>query len=249
MDLNLDWIGDEEGRELVNRFQEAYMSGFLPFFDVDDFETIIDFYLDGNKIDEAGIAINIAMEQHPSATGFSVRYARYLGGKREYYEALELLNNIELIEMANADVYVCKAEIYSLMNKHEMAIEEYKKALEFTENKEDLLSSIAFEYENKGDYLNAIKYLKIAIDENPETEHLLHELSFFYEITSKEEDAIEYFNHYVDKNPYSKLAWFNLGVFYNSMELYEKAIESYEFVIAIDEAFASAYFNIGNSYS
>lgn len=249
MDYNLDWIGDEEAKELIGRYMEANEAGFQPFFDVDEFELIIDYFLDGNKIDEAGMAIEMALDQHPASTGFSIRNARYLGLNKQFYEALELLNNIGLIEIANVDVFLNKAEIYSLMNKHEMAIEEYKKALDFAEDKEEIYSSISYEYENNGDYKNAIKYLKLALNENPESETLLHELSFFYEITGMEEDAVEFFNEYVDKYPYSKLAWFNLGVFYNTLELFEKAIEAYEFVLAIDENFASAYFNIANSYS
>ena len=242
MDLNLDWVNDDNLKELISRFQDAYLAGLQPFFDVDEFEAIIDFYLESDMYDEAGAAVEIAMEQHPSSNGFIIRHARVIGNNKKYYEALEMLNNIELIESTNADVYISKAEIYSLMNKHDMAIEEFKRAIHYTEHKEDLYSSIAFEYENLSDYDNAIKYLKYAIDINPESENMIHEISFFFEITGREEDAIEFFNDFLDSHPYSKLAWFNLGVFYNSLELYEKAIEAYEFVIAIDETFSSAYF-------
>jgi len=242
MDLNLDWVNDDNLKELINRFQDAHSAGLQSFFDVDDFEAIIDFYLDSGMFNEANAAVEIAMEQHPSANGFQIRYARVLGNSKKYYEALEMLNNIELVESTNIDVYLSKAEIYSLMNKHEMAIAEYKRALNYTDNKEDLFTSMAFEYENLSDYDNAIKYLKLAIDISPESENLIHEISFFFEITGREEEAIVFFNDFVDSHPYSKLAWFNLGVFYNSVELYEKAIEAYEFVLAIDDTFSSAYF-------
>ena len=231
--MNLDWISDEDFRELIKRFQDAYEAGLQPFFDVDDFEAIIDFYIDNSLFEEADAAVGLAMEQHPTANSFVIRHARILGNSKKYYEALEMLNNIQLIESANVDIFVSKAEIYSLMDKHKMAIEEYKKAIEFSEQTEELYSSIAFEYESMSDYDNAIKYLKQAIDVSPESENLLHEISFFFEITGREEDAIKFFNEFVDKEPYSKLAWFNLGIFYNSLELYEKAIEAYEFGLCI----------------
>jgi len=249
MSEDFDMMDENQVNDLVNRFESMLSDGLPVYFDADEFEVIIDYYFEQQDSEKAGTAIDTALELFPSVSSFQIKKARLLAYQKAYYEALELLNQIELIEAANEEVYISKAEIYSLMNKHELAIEEYKKALPYVDFPEEVFSNIAFEYENLNDYSNAIIYLKKALELNPNSENLLHEISFFYEITDKEEEGVTYLNAFLDKNPYSKVAWFNLGICYNSLEFYEKAIESYEFTLAIDEEYSAAYFNIANSYS
>lgn len=245
----MGWSAEKEFEGIINRFEQMVKDDSQYFFDVDEFEAIIDYYLDTQELEMAAKAISEGLRQHPSCTEFDIRKARLLAYEKKYYEALELLNHIELLEPANDQVYMAKGEIYSMMNKHELAIEEYKKSIPYAENPEEIYASIAYEYENKNDYPQAIAYLKKALKVKPDSENIIHEIAFFFELIGKEEDAIDFFTEFLDKNPYSKVAWFNLGVFYNTLELYEKAIEAYEFTLAIDEEFSSAYFNIANSYS
>jgi len=249
MSEDFDWIGEEALSSLVERFKDMLKKKMQYFFDVDEFEAIIDFFYDNADYELSQKAIEQALLQHPGYTGFRIREARILAIDKQYYEALEMLNNVELLEPANEEIYLTKGEIYSLMNKHELAIDEYNKSIPYTDEPEEIYANIAFEYENLNDYPNTIKYLKMALALKPESENLIHEIAFFFEITGREEEAIEFFTEFLDKNPYSKVAWFNLGIFYNSIEFYEKAIEAYEFTLAIDETFSSAYFNIANSYS
>lgn len=249
MSEEFEWLGEQDPGDLINRFESMVKGELQYFFDVDEFETIIDYYLDIQDLQMSRNAISEGLKQHPSCSEFDIRKARLLAYEKKYYEALELLNQIELMEPANDEVYTAKGEIYSLMNKHELAIKEYKKSIPYSENPEDIYASIAYEYENINDYPKAINYLKKALDFKPDSENLVHEIAFFFELTGKEEEAIGFFTEFLDKNPYSKVAWFNLGIFYNTLELYEKAIEAYEFTLAIDEEFSSAYFNIANSYS
>jgi len=76
-------------------------------------------------------------------------------------------------------LYISKGEIYSMMNKHELSIEQYEKAIPYTENPEDIYSVIAFEYENINDYPNAIRNLKNALALKPDSENIIHEIAFF----------------------------------------------------------------------
>lgn len=249
MSEDLEWLGDKDINALVKRFDAMLKAGMQYFFDVDEFEEVIEYYFEIHDFKMAQIAIEQALLQHPSGNAFKVHEARVLTYQKKYYEALELLNHLELLEPTNEDIYLSKGEIYSLINKHGLAIEEYKKAIPYSEQPEDVYANIAFEYENLNNYKGTIKYLKKALNYKPDSENLIHEIAFFFEITGREEDAVDFFGEFLDKNPYSKVAWFNLGIFYNTLELYEKAIEAYEFTLAIDETFSSAYFNIANSYS
>lgn len=249
MSEEFDWLGDDDLIALVDRFDAMLKAGMQYFFDVDEFESIVDYHFDMADFEKSKIAVEQALLQHPGNTGFKIRQARLMAYDKQFYEALEQLNQIELLEPANDDIYMSKGEIYSLMGKHELAVEEYKKSIPYSEEPEEIYASIAFEYENLNDYPKTIKFLKKALRLKPESENLIHEIAFFFEITGREEEAIEFFGEFLDNNPYSKVAWFNLGIFYNSLDFFEKAIDAYEYTLAIDETFSSAYFNIANSYS
>ncbi len=249
MSAEMEWPGEAEINDLVSRFEAMMQEDAQSFFDVDEFESIIDYYFDIHEFGMSNKAVDLGLEQHPSCTSFKIRKSRLLAYEKKFYEALEILNLIQLIEPANEEIFIIKGEIYSLMNKHELAIAEYQNAIPLSENPEEIYANIAFEYENLNDYPNAIKNLKAALNEKPESENLIHEIAFFFEITGREEEAILFFQEFLDDNPYSKVAWFNLGIFFNALDFFEKAVEAYEFALAIDENFSSAIFNLANAYS
>ena len=63
--------------DLVGKFDEMIRQDKMYFFDVEEFEEIIDFYLDQNITKKARKAIDYAMRQHPSSTVFMLRKAQY----------------------------------------------------------------------------------------------------------------------------------------------------------------------------
>lgn len=240
---------ETELKALVDRFEEMLRANGSYFFDVEDFEDIIDYYLDNQDAARSKKAIDLAEAQHPGATGFMIKRAKYYVLANKSAKAINLLEEVEKIDPTNGEIYLLKGSIYSKLKKYDDAIREYNKAVLYASDLEEVYNNIAYEYENAGEYLKAIEYLKKILELNPENEPAIFEIAFCYEVTNELEKAVEYFSSFLDKFPYSKVAWFNLGIAYNNLELFEKAIESYEFAIAIDETFSSAYFNLGNAYA
>lgn len=234
---------------LISRFEEMVKESNDYFFDVQEFEDIIDYYLEHNETDKCKSAIKSAIGQHPSCVGFRFKKALFLVSTHKYNEALKILDTVELLEPNNAEVFLTKGVIYSHQKKFDLSIEAYKKAIEYAEDPEEIYTNIAFEYENNGDYFHAIDYLKKVLELNPDNEAIIYELSFCFELSDQSEDSVAFFKQFIDKNPYSKSAWFNLGISYSNLELFEMAIDAYDFCLAIDETFASAHFNKANSYA
>ena len=139
------WIEDGDINDLISRFEKMLGSQMHLFFDVNEFEALVDYFIDFQEFDKAEIAIESALQQHPSVSSFIIRKAKLQALNGKYYEALEELNQTELLEPASDELYISKAEIYSMMNKHELAIEQYNKAIPLSENPEDIYSVIAFE--------------------------------------------------------------------------------------------------------
>ena len=97
MSEDYEWIDDTNLHELVNRFEKMINAEMQFFFDVNEFEAVIDYYIDFQDFDKSKIAVESALLQHPSCSSFNIRSAKLLAQSGSYYEALEELNQIELI--------------------------------------------------------------------------------------------------------------------------------------------------------
>jgi tetratricopeptide (TPR) repeat protein len=235
--------------ELLKRFETGLDKGGYSFFDTSELEDIIYHYFSRAEFVKASKAIAFAMERFPSDISFEVLYAQYLLNTGDPRKALTILNQLRKRDPHNPDVMLTRASVLGSMNRHEEAIKEYINALQHVEDdKEEIYSGIAFEYESIGDYQKAIAYLKQALDADPENESLLYEIGYCFDMGNMSEKAAEYFESIVDRKPYSYVGWYNLGLAYSALELYEKAIDSLDFAIAINPRFAPSYFNKAQAF-
>ncbi len=238
----------KDSNPLAERFETLTKNGGSCFFDADEYEEIIDFYLDQNNLKMAEHATDIATRQYLFSVVFQLRKAQILGATEKSQEALAVLATAEMMEPSNPELFMTRGAIYSQMGLTEQAIENYKKAaICDPEHADEVYLALAFEFENTSRFSDAIFYLKKAIEINPENEAALYELAFCYELGGKHEESAKYYTDYLEKYPYAETAWFNLGVAYNRLKLFEKAIDAYDYAIAVNQKFASAYFNKANS--
>ena len=139
MNEEFDFLGDGSVSELVNRFEEMVTNNQSSFFDVDDFELIIEYYFERNNLLKTQIAIEHAIDQHPKAVIFQVKKAQYYVSSNKAAQALRLLADIETIDPSNTEIFMTKAAVYSQLKQFNKAIEEYEKALNGAEEeKEDI---------------------------------------------------------------------------------------------------------------
>ncbi len=241
---------NEDHTSSLNRFEQMLEKDESYFFDVDEFEKVIDYYLEESNTEKAKQAIQVSLHQHPSSSALKLKKAYYLAAIHQPNKALAILNSIELMEPFNVEIVSVKAGIHSQLRQHNKSIENFYKALKLTDDiseQTNIKINIAFEYENLNLFDKAIDILKKLLIENPKNETVIYELAFCYNLKNDSENCIAFFKEFVDIHPYSSAAWYNLGIAYNRAELYEKAIDAYDFTIAIKDSFASAYFNKGNS--
>ncbi|MFO8053712.1 MAG: tetratricopeptide repeat protein [Bacteroidales bacterium] len=237
-----EYWNDNERNALIDLFEQMLKRGDTLFFDVDDFVSIIDHYMDMASLEMAKVALKHAIKLHPESVVFQVKKAQLLAYSDNAEQALSMLSVVENLEPFNSDIIRTKANIYSQLQQYDNAIKEYKK-LSAEEDAEEIFSNIAYEYENMGQYVQAIHYLKKVLAVNPENDNALYELAYCYEATGKTEDSIKYFQVYLDENPLSSIAWFNLGVAYSTLDQHEEALDAFDYSIALEPDYASAYFN------
>lgn len=240
---------DNEIFQAIEKFEDMLSNKSNYYFDIFEFEDIINFYLDNENRKKAAIAINIAGKQHPAAPEIKFAKARLLFEDNNNIEALKMLHEAEKIDGSNPDIYVLKGTCYLRLKNFKEAELAFKKALRFAfDDKLNFYLAIGAAYTDNGLHKKASEYLTYAEKKYPHNTELLNEIALIYERRGLHQKSIEYYHKTLDINPFSALAWYNVGILRNITEEYDLAIEAFDFVLAIDEDFDLAYYNRGNSY-
>lgn len=244
-DLFDPFFEGNDTKTLVNRYEKMQAHGELLFFDVEEFEDLLDYYIAERNNKKAFEVLEMARSQHPFTNDFTLREAELLSSVGREKEALEKIESIEVFESYNIDLQMSKANILSQMGNIQGAIKTLQSALDHADREEqnELLLSIAFEYQALAEYDKAIHFLTEVLDREPDNDDALYELAFCLEQSEKDTDAIQLFERYIDENPYSHHAWFNLGNTHFKLGDHDAAIKAFDFAIVIREDFASAYFS------
>ena len=234
---------DEALQGLVKRFESMVAEGGTRFFDVEEVEDLIGFYLESREVRRAQYVLKFAGEMYPGHLAFQLRKAQILANNGQHVKAVPILRDLLNIEPTNDEIHVTLASIYSQMQEHKLAIRHFRKALEFgdADLRKDIHVEVALECENLGDWHQAIHSLKAALEEDASNETAVYELAFCFDQTGAYGAAAEYYKQFLDVQPYSFAAWYSLGNALQSNGRYPEAIEAYDFAIAIEDSFGPAY--------
>ncbi len=245
MSENKEQVFENEEFEILLRKYEDMRSGVQSiFFDVEEFEQIIDYYLDDFQYDEAKEAANLGEKQHPSSVEIKYKFVHIFIEQGNAKKALALLEEIPVWEEDNPERFFLKGTAYCLMGKLKEAERQFDRALELSGDETfEALLNISIAFENVRHYELAIKYLIQAFRQQPENLSVLYDMGYFYERLHRFDDSLKYYEKYLDLDPYSDNVWYNMGIVYQKIEQHEKAVEAYDFSIAINPDYASAYFN------
>ena len=243
-------ISPEEGfDEILHRYEESTLNDHAEYFDVDELEVIIDYYLQKGRQNDSLKAIELGLKLHPNSTPIRARKAKLDISKGKYKEALKIIEEINEIETFDIDNLLLQGEILVKLKRHKEAELVFEKALnsEF-EAKDQLCLDIAFIFLNEMLYDYSLKYLLRGNKINPQNLDLLYELAFNYKQKEKADEAIDVYNKIIDLEPYSSEAWFNLGQLFFVKEDYEKAIQAFDFATTIDDKDSMAWLQKGHAY-
>ncbi len=240
---------DDEIQHAVQKFERMKRDNAKYFFDVFEFETIIDFYIESNNSSNAFEAANLATQQHPYSVSIQLRKARVLLDKGRAVEALRILKKLEKIEPGNHEVYIAKGTALGMLGDIQGAKKMFDYSLTLdSDDIENILFTITSVLQNLNYYEHLVPYLKKLITMEPEFYAHLYDMAYAYEKIQDFENSVIYYKRYLEEEPFSDSAWYNLGIIYNKLELSEKAIEAYDFALAINSQNTFALFNKGNIF-
>lgn len=238
--------------QLVDRFNNMLSNHKQAYFDIDEFDMLIDFFLAHFAYSKCEQVVNYALKQYPENLLFLLRKAAIFSLTSREKQAVNLLKRVEKIEPDNPEVFLTKASAFSNLDKHQNAIEEYTKALNLSDDsldKSEIYIDIATEFNYLKDNDNAYKYLMKAILLNSENDFAITKLIYFCELEDDYDKAIDVLNNFLEEHPFSYIAWFGLGNIYMSMTLYTKAIEVFDYALAINPDYVMAYFFKAKCYT
>ena len=240
---------DREYADVMSRYKRMLRNGKNYFFDVHEFEILIEQFLQFGDLENAGNAIEIGICQHPCSGILLLKKAQVLIDKGENTSALKILDDAEKLEIGNFELFLLKGIAYNFIGMKKEARDYFTKAIEMSgENIVDALFSIAINFENLNDLDTSLTYLLAANKEDNKNLTILFELGACYDRLEDYKNSIKHYNEYLDIDPFSDSVWFNLGVVYSKLLEFDKAIEAFDFTISINEKYALAYYNKGNVF-
>lgn len=236
---------NENPDKSISKFESMLKTDDVYFFDAEDFEEIIHYYLNNGKVSLGKKAIQIGLEQHPKSLEIKLLQVEVLVFEDKYDEAGNLLDQLQNIDSRNEEIYIQRANIQSKQDNHPEAINLLLEALHIAEDSFDIHSLLGMEYLFMDDFELAKRSFMRCVEFDERDYSSLYNVVYCFEFLEDFDGAIYYLNDYLERNPYCEVAWHQLGKMYYTINMYQEALTAFDFAIISDDSFIGAYFEKG----
>ena len=237
-------------KELLKQYNNLLSGKSHTFLEEDAFERIIDYFDEKDDLAKAVEAAETGLEYFPFSSQLLIKKADLYIATRKYAEALAVLEQAELFDGTDINVYILKTDAYLALDQQQNAVKLLEDALQLFEGEEriDLLFELADVYDDYEEFEKVFDCLKMILEDEPTNEEALYKICFWTDFTGRNEESIKLHQTIIDNHPYNELAWFNLGAAYQGLKLFEKSIDAYQYAVVVDEKFDYAYRNMGDAF-
>jgi tetratricopeptide (TPR) repeat protein len=228
---------EESGKnlsEIITRFEKMIENRQSGYFDSDEICDVIDYYFQWLNLSMATKAIAYGENNFPNDEEILIRKVRLLCYEGNTREALKILNDMEQLYPDFAELYIERAHIYIQMALAEQALENYKKSLALSEQKDDIYFYMGSACTQIHRWEDAAFYFKKALMLNPDFEEALYPFCDAMIHLSRTEECITMLNKILDQRPFSFTAWFCMAQLYLYKEKYEEALDCLEYADAVE---------------
>ena len=236
---------NERPDKSVAKFESMLKTDDIYFFDAEDFEDIIHYYLNNGKISLAKKAIKISLKQHPHSVELKLLNIEVLVFDNDLHMAEILLDKLQVLDANNEEIYIQRANIYSKKDNHVAAVNLLIRALEIADDGFDIHALLGMEYLFMDDFKLAKESFKACVRLDEQDYSSLYNVIYCYEFLEDYDGAIYYLNDYLERNPYCEVAWHQLGKQYSFKRMLPEALTAFDFAIISDDSFIGAYFEKG----
>ena len=240
----------EDIRELLRQYDNLKSGRSHSFINEESFERIIDHFDDMDDLGKAIEAAETGIEQYPFSASLLVKKADLLIATRKYARALALLDQAEILDSTDIDIYILRTDAYLALDQQEKAVKLLEDALDQFEGEDrlNLLFELADVYDDYEEFDKIFDCLRMILEYDPNNEEALYKICFWTDFTGRNEESIRVHMEIIDEYPYNELAWFNLAAAYQGLKLFEKSIDAYKYALVINEKFDYAYRNMADAF-
>ena len=240
----------EELKELLALYENLREGRPNSFIEKEGFERIIEHFDEKDKLAEALVVCEYAINQYPNTPELLLLKANLLLVTKNYREALPVLDEAEQLDNTDTNLYILKTDAYLALDMQSKVDEVLAVVLENFEGEDkiDLLFELSDVYDDYENFDKVFDCLVLILKLDPANEEALHKICFWTDHTGRNEEGIKICKEIIEEQPYNELAWFNLGAAYQGLKLHEKAIDAYGYVVAINDKFENAYRNMGDAH-
>ncbi len=235
-----DLFLNENTDEIIQRYEQFLQGENAGYFDVDELETIAEYFLRKGRTKDSNHALDVGMRLHPLSSELLLKRAKTYLASGDVQKALHILDG-----QSSGDEYemqMLKVEAYTRLGRLAEADLLIKHVLEQGEFPLDAIClDVAFVFLSQGKYVAALDYVKMGHEHNAQNLDVLFEMAHCYEQLESANEAVETYKKILDVNSFISEAWFNLGQIYFVQKNYTQSLEAYEFCIAIDDKDALAW--------
>jgi len=149
-----------------------------------------------------------------------------------------------------ASAYVTLGKIHEDAGQHDLAVQEFQKALQLDRRNADALDGIAHSYENAGRTKDAEEAFKKAAALRPDSWISYNSLALFYDRQNRYDEGIRQLQHAIELTPDNSQLYLNLGAFYldtGDEKLRAQAEAALKKSISLTPSYP-AYANLGSLY-
>lgn len=232
----------------VRRFERMVAQREAVFFDLEDFENIIDHYVTSTQFDKALQACDAALGQYPFSTELLIDRAQVMAMRGDYSEAERQIDHVASLDPANADVAVTRGIICTQRGQLAEAVAFFQAGLELEPEREDIHFNLGLAYQGWQKYKSAAKHYKQSLRLNPDNETGVQELLQCLELSGRLEEHEEFFKRFTDDDPYSATAWYNLGQYWYRCEDFVQSAQAFDFAVVISPDFYDAHHWLADAY-
>lgn len=218
------------------------------YFDTEELDEIIVYYLELGDISFAEKAVNFALKLHPNSIEIKTKQLEVLLELENYVQARPIIDDLRATCMENTDYLVCCAKYFSNLGNPRKSIEYCILALALGEEENFLHNFIADEFVNLGDPSKALKHYREALKADPTDDYSLENTMQCFVELKKYEEATSFINEYLDEFAFSEIAWFEYGQFYFNRKNYHEAIKGFDYLLAINSSSIGVYANKAACY-
>ena len=232
--------------ELIHRYEE-YMAAKRSdgYFDVEEIETIVEYYLCEGCVEEAHQALLFGMRLHPSSKELLLKRAKMLLRQGDISEALQILES--QFSPHAYESLLLRVEAYSKLNRLEEADNIASTLIaNAPNNKEFACLDVVDVFMDSECYSQALHYIHKGLSFSPNNIDLLFAKAYCLEKTDDFDGAIQTYHEIINQDSYIEEAWFNLGQVHFTRQNYSEALHAYTMCITIDEDDTLAWLQKGH---